>query len=239
MGSIDQLVLAPSLVHRLSPALDPSRAMEIEAAVAGPLNALDVHVLLTGGGSTARLRGRMDVRARSFRFVAILDSFYLQSIRATRKSRVNVELSFDGRLVEGGVAGALVVRDASGIIEGLPLRGARIDAQLNGPHFQVKKVLLGVPGAVFDAGGGGTYRDFRVRYDVVVTNGFELRKVPPFFRLMVGLTSLTPGRAVVGSIHRRSGGAIEVTHHAIPPVLRFFDLLVHLLSGRPPHLKVR
>jgi hypothetical protein len=238
-ASLDGLLLEPSLVHRLLPALEPGRTIRIQGAAAGPLHALDVHLLASAGASSAMLRGRVDLRARSFRLVATLDTFYLQSIKQTSTSRINLELSLSGRLVDGGIAGKLTVRHAWGTIEGLPLDAARLDATLSGPRFKVDQMLIGVPGAVVEGNGGGTYRDFKVGYGVVITDALELKKVPEYLRLTVGLTTLTPGRSVVGSIRRHHGGKIENVHHTIPPPFRFLSMLYRLLSGHRLHLSVQ
>jgi hypothetical protein len=238
VASLDELILQPQLAHRIWPALEPDRTVRVQGVVAGPLHALDLHLLATAGASTARLRGRVDLPARRFELVAILDTFYLQSIKETRTSRVNLELSLAGRVVEGGLAGTFTVRHAWGTIEGLPLDAARLDAKLDGPRFHVDQVLIGVPGAVVEGRGGGTWRDFNVRYGVVITDALQLRKVPHELRFMVGLTTLTPGRSVVGSVRRRHGGKVELTHHTIPPPFRVLSLLFMLLSGHPPHLTV-
>jgi hypothetical protein len=238
VASVDELLLEPVLVHSLWPALEPARTVRIHGAVAGPLEALDLRLLATAGASTAKLRGRVDLRARSFRLMAALDTFYLQSIKETRTSRVNLELALQGRLVEGGIAGTLTVRRAWGTIEGLPLDAARLDAKLDGPRFEVEQILVGVPGAVLQGKGGGTYRDFHIGYGVVITDALKLRKVPESLRLMVGLTALTPGRSVVGSVRRHGGGKIELTHRNIPPPFRVLNLLYHVLGGHPLHLTV-
>jgi hypothetical protein len=238
VASLDELLIQPRLLHWRWPSLEPARPLRIQGAAAGPLHALDLHLLATSGASTARLRGRLDLHARSFRLVAVLDTFYLQSIKQTRRSRINLELSALGRLVDGGVSGTLTVRHVWGKIEGLPLDAGRLDVKLDGPKFQVEQVLLGVPGAVFEGKGGGTYRDFKVGYGVVITDALELRKVPESLRLIVGLTALTPGRSVVGAVQRHAGGNIKITHHTIPPPFRIVNLLYHVLTGHPPHLTV-
>jgi hypothetical protein len=239
VASLDELLLQPSLVHWLSPTLEPDRAVRIAGAAAGPLHALDVRLVATAGGSTARLRGLLDLPGRRFELFATTDTFYLQSVKETRTSRVNLELSLVGRLVAGGVAGKLTVRHASGVVEAMPLDAARIDVTLDGPRFNVDQVLIGVPGAVFEGSGGGTYRDFHVGYGVVITDALALRKVPKPLRLMVGVTALSPGRSVVGKIQRHQGGKIEVTHRAIPPPFRVVNLLYHLMLGHPLHLTVK
>jgi hypothetical protein len=238
VASLDELLLEPRLVHWLWPALEPARTVRIHGAVAGPLHALDLRLLATAGASTAKLRGQIDLRARGFRLMVVADTFYLQSIKETRTSRVNLELALQGRLVEGGIAGTLTVRRAWGTIEGLPLEAARLDAKLDGPRFDLEQILVGVPGAVLEGKGGGTYRDFRVGYGVVITDALELRKVPKSLRVMVGVTALTPGRSVVGTVRRRDGGKIELTHHTIPPPFRVLNLLYHVLTGHPLHLTV-
>jgi hypothetical protein len=239
VASLDELLLQPGLVHWLSPALQPARTIRIEGAAAGPLHALDVRLVATAGGSTARLRGLLDLPSRRFELFTTIDTFYLQSIKETTTSRVNLELSLIGRLVPGGVAGKLTVRHASGVVEALPLDAARIDVTLDGPRFNVDQVLVGVPGAVLEGSGGGTYRDFHVGYGVVVTDALELRKVPKSLRVMVGVTALTPGRSVVGKIQRHEGGKVVITHRAIPPPFRVVNLLYHLMLGHPLHLTVK
>jgi hypothetical protein len=238
VASLDEAILQPQLVHRLWPALEPARTIRINAVAAGPLHALDLHLLATAGASTARLRGQVDLPSRSFQLLATLDTFYLQSIEETRSSRVNLELSLMGQLVPGGMAGRLTVRRAWGTVQGLPLDAARLDAKLDGPRFNVDQVLIGVPGAVFEGKGGGTWRDFRIRYGVVVTDALQVRRVPQGLRFMVGLTALTPGRSVVGSIRRQHGGKAEINHRTIPPPFRVVSLLYLILSGHPPHLTV-
>jgi hypothetical protein len=237
-ASVDDLSLQPALVHGLWPALEPARALEVQGALAGPLHALDVDLIASAGGSTARFRGRVDWPARSFRLVGDIDNFYLKAIKQTGTSRINLELALVGRLVEGGVAGTLTVRHAWGTVEELPLEAGRLDAKLDGSRFHVEQVLIGVPGAVLDGKGGGSYRDFRVKYGVVITDALQLKKVPRELRLIVGLTTLFPGYSVVGSVRRRHGGKLEVTHHAIPPPFRIISVLAHLLTGRPLHLTV-
>jgi hypothetical protein len=239
VASIDELLLHPRLAHALWPSLEPARPARIRGAVAGPLHALDINLLVTGGGSSAMLRGRVNLRARSFELRAALDTFYFHIIRQTWTSRVNVELSLVGRLVDGGVAGTLTMHHASGIIYGLPLSNARVDATLNGPKFNVDHVLVGVPGAVLEGSGGGSWRDFHVGYGVVVTDALELKKVPKDVRVIIGLTAWVPGRSVVGAMRRHAGGKIEFTHHIIPPPFRWVNLLYHALTGHPLHLTVQ
>jgi hypothetical protein len=234
----DELLLQPQLAHALLPAVAPTRAMRVQGAVAGPLYALDLHLLATAGASTARVRGRVDWRARSFELLATLDSFYFPSIKQTQSSRVNAEMSLVGRLVAGGMAGMLKVRHASGVVQGLPLDAARIRVALNGPNFSIEKFLIGVPGAVVEAQGGGTFSDFHIGYGVVVTNALALKKVPKELRLLIGLTALTPGRSVVGTVRRHAGGKIEFTHHTIPPPFRWVNMIYHVLTGHPLHLTV-
>ena len=237
VASVDELLLQPELVYSLWPPLNPALPLRIQGAAAGPLHALELRLLATSGPSTVMVRGRVDLPARSFRLLAAFDNF--QMARSKSSGRVTLELSLLGRLVEGGVAGTLTVRHASGTIHGLPLYDGRLDATLDGPRFNVDQVLMGMPGAVVEGKGGGTYRDFRIGYGVVVNNALELKKVPQSLRLTIGLTQVVPGRTVVGSIQRHEGGEIEITHRTIPPPFRWLNLLYHLLSGHPLHLTVQ
>ena len=183
------------------------------------------------------VRGRVDLPARSFRLLAAFDNF--QMARSKSSGHVTLEMSLLGRLVDGGVAGTLAVRHASGTLRGWPLYGGRLDATLDGPRFHVDEVLLGMPGAVVEGKGGGSWRDFRIGYGVVVNNANDLKEVPQSLRLTIGLTQFVPGRTVVGSIQRQQGGKIVITHRTIPPPLRWLNLLYHALSGHPLHLTVQ
>ena len=52
---------------------------------------------------------------------------------------------------------------------------------------------MGLPGAVVEGKGGGTWRDFRIGYGVVVNNASDLKEVPQSLRLTIGLTQFVPG----------------------------------------------
>jgi hypothetical protein len=237
VASVDELALEPALVNALLPPLNPALPLHFQGALAGPLHALDLQLIATSGPSTVLVAGRVDARAGSFRLRAALDNF--QMARSRSSGRVTLQLSLLGRFVPGGVAGTLTVRHASGVIQGLPLVNARLDATLDGPRFHVDEVLLGVPGGVVQGKGGGSYRDFRIGYGVVITDALQLRKVPKSLRLMIGVTALTPGRSVVGAVQRHDGGDIQLTHRTIPPPFRVVNLLYHVIKGDRLHLSVR
>jgi hypothetical protein len=237
VASIDELIVQPELVRSFSPQLY-TRTARIQGVVAGPLHALDLHLLATAGSSTARLRGQVNLGARSVRLVATTDNLYMHWLPQTRSSRINLELSVEGRLVEGGISGKLTVRHAWGTINGLPLDAARLDVTLEGPRFNVDQVLVGVPGAVVEGKGGGSYRDFHIGYGVVVTDALQLKKVPEELRLLIGFTAWTPGRSVVGSVQRHQGGKVQFSYRAVPPPFRWLNMLYHLMAGHPLHLTV-
>jgi hypothetical protein len=238
VASIDELLLQPELVHSLWPALNPARALRVEGALAGPPSALEIRLLATAGPGTAMVRGHVDLRARSFSLLGTIDTFEPAQLEKSKSGRVTLELAVMGRVVEGGVAGTLTVRHATGTIQRLPVTRAILDAHLDGPKFHVERILMEVPGAVVDAKGGGTYRDFRIGFGVLITNALALKSVPSSLRLIVGLTTLFPGYAVKGSIQRHNGGKIVETHRTIPPGLRWLSLLWELLRGRVPHFTV-
>ncbi len=237
VASLDELLLQPQLVYAVWPPLKPALPLRIQGAAAGPLHALELRLLATSGPSTVMVRGRADLPARSFRLLAAFDNF--QMARSKSSGRVTLEMSLLGRLVDGGVAGTLAVRHASGTLRGWPLYNGRLDATLDGPRFNVDQVLLGMPGAVVEGKGGGTWRDFRIGYGVVVNNANDLKQVPQSLRLTIGLTQVIPGRTVVGAVRRQDGGKIAITHRTIPPPFRWLNLLYHLLSGHPLHLTVQ
>lgn len=236
VASLDELLLQPELVYSLWPPLNPALPLRIQGAAAGPLHALELRLLATSGPSTVMVRGRADLPARSFRLLAAFDNF--QMARSKSSGRVTLEMMLLGRLVDGGVAGTLAVRHASGTLHGWPLFNGRLDARLDGPKFHLDEVLMGMSGAVVEGKGGGTWREFRIGYGVVVNNANDLKQVPQSLRLTIGLTQVVPGRTVVGSVQRQNGGKIAITHRTIPPPLRWLNLLYHLLLGHPLHLTV-
>jgi hypothetical protein len=237
VASVDELVLQPELVYALLPPLKPARPLRIQGVAAGPLHALELRLHATSGPSTVMVRGQVDVPKRTFRLLAALDNF--EMARAKASGHVTLELSLLGRFVDGGVAGKLAVRHASGKVSGWPLYGGRLDATLDGPRFQVDEVLMGLPGAVVEGNGGGTWQDFRIGYGVVVNNASDLKEVPQSLRLTIGLTQFFPGRTIVGSLQRHNGGEVALTHRTIPPPLRWLNLLYHALKGHPLHLTVQ
>jgi hypothetical protein len=236
VASIDELLVQPELIRSLKPELTPRRPLHIQGAVAGPSRALDVRLHVTSGPSAAMVSGRLDLPDRRFELEAALDTFQME--RAKDVGQVTLELSLQGRFVEGGVAGTLAVRHARGRIKETPLYRGRLDAQLDGPRFELKQALFDLPGVTVEAKGRGSYRDFHVKYGLVVTDALALKQVPPSLRVMIGLTQLVPGRSVEGSVKRQGGGKLEVTHVVIPPGVRWLALIYDLLRGKPPKLTV-
>ena len=185
------------------------------------------------------MRGLVDVPARRFRLLAALDAVRPVDLEETKAiARITLELSLNGRVVPGGVAGTLTVRHALGSLAGMSLYRGRLDAHLDGPRFKLDQLLLDLPGVTLAAKGGGTYRDFHIGFGVVITDALELRQMPKSLRVMVGLTQLVPGPSVVGSVQRRNGGKLEASHTTIPPGLRWLVLLYDLVRGRLPKFTV-
>ena len=145
VASLDELLLQPELVYSLLPPLNPALPLRIQGAAAGPLHALELRLLATSGPSTVMVRGRVDLPARSFRLLAAFDNF--QMARSRSSGRVTLELSLLGRLVDGGVAGTLAVRHASGTLRGWPLYDGRLDATLDGPPLQRRRGAHGNAGS--------------------------------------------------------------------------------------------
>ena len=238
-ASVDELVLAPELIQALWPELSPVRRLRIQGAAAGPLRRLELRLVATAGPSAAIVRGLIDVPARSFRLLAALDAVRPNDLEQTKAAaRLTLELALNGRVVDGGIAGTLTVRHAQGTLAGMALYRGRLDAHLDGPSFQLDQLLLDLPGVTLHAKGGGTYRDFRIGYGVVITDALELRQMPGSLRVMVGLSQLVPGPTVVGSIERHNGGKLDSSHRTILPGLRWFVLLYDLVRGRLPKLTV-
>ena len=195
------------------------RPLRIQGAAAGPARRLELRLVATAGPSAAIVRGLLDVPERSFRLLAALDAVRPVDLRADEGHGADHARAgaWNGRLVEGGVAGTLTVRHAQGTLAGMSLYRGRLDAHLDGPSFRLDQLLLDLPGVTLEAKGGGTYRDFHVKFGVVITDALELRQVPKSWRVMVGLTQLVPGPTVVGSVQRHNGGKLEATHTTIAP----------------------
>jgi autotransporter translocation and assembly factor TamB len=234
-ASLDELVLTPRLIRRVVPALDPAGAFRITGSAAGPLHALSVRTLVTASPSTAELRGRLDLRARTVELVGFLDTFQLEALKRSRDStRVTLDLSLVGHLTDAGLFGTLTVRNGSGMAKGSPFYRGRADARLDGSRFELRDVHLDVPGARVAGKGGGSFSDFNIGYGIVITDALKLRQVPHGLRVLVGVTFLVPGNAVEGAIKRSSSGKVVVSHHIVPPGIRWARFLFRLLTGREP-----
>ena len=144
VASVDELLLQPELVYALLPPLKPALPLRIQGAAAGPLHALELRLLATSGPSTVMVRGQVDLPARSFRLLAAFDNF--QMARSKSSGHVTLELSLLGRLVDGGVAGTLAVRHASGTLRGWPLYGGRLDATLGRTQVPRRRGAHGTAG---------------------------------------------------------------------------------------------
>jgi hypothetical protein len=229
--SVKELVLSPSLVHQLVPQLMPAWPIRLHGAIAGHV-LLAVRAELNAGPSTARISGR--IAAGQFQLVAYLDSFDLTVLRpSARRVRGSLQLAVTGRLGQGGVVGTLAIRDAHGYMLDSPFYRGVADARLEGRSFTLSRAVAQLPGArIIAKGSGGLDKSLAIEYGVVITNSLALRQVPKGLRTVIGINSILPGRSVTGSITKRPGERIKVSHHTLPIVIAQLDFLFRLITGR-------
>jgi hypothetical protein len=233
MNAVFDAALEAPTVHRLVPAIAPALPVLVRGAVAGPLDRLDLRGVLVSGPSTVAMSGRLELPQRRLRAVGLADTLVARSLRrASPEARASAEVAVDGRIGPAGPVGTVTIRGANGIVKGSTFFRGRLDGRLNGPHFSVDAVEVYIPGALLAGQGGGSWRDFRVPYRGIILNAQELKGVAEPVRLLIGLTRLTPGRAVVGAVQRRYGGKVEVSRHVIPPIIRGLGFLLRLFTGQ-------
>jgi hypothetical protein len=235
-ASVDELVLAQTLVHGLLPALDPVWPIRLQVVADRPLDAFDLKIGLHAGPSVAKLHGRLALKARRFQVVGHVDRFDLLVLKQT-KTRVQgtLELAGEGRLAGGGVIGTLNIRKARGFMMTSPFYRGRVDARFDGQNFEVTEARVEVPGAKIAGTGGGQYgKGFRIGYGVVITDAFALRNVPSPLRVIIGINGILPGRSVEGAITKRPGKEIEVTHRVLPIGISQLVFLFRILTGKLP-----
>ena len=235
-AALDQLVLAPALVHALSPSLDPSWPIRIRGAVDGPLEALDLDLGLDAGPSSAELRGQLSLLTRRFRLVGHLDTIGIAALQRTRSHvRGTVALAAEGQLANGGVVGTLTLRNAHGFMLTSPFYRGLADAHLNGRSFELVRARAEVPGAKIAGRGQGAWNEgLHIGFGIVITDALALRHVSATLRILIGLNGILPGRTVEGALDKRPGQPIEVTHHVLPIGASQLVFLYRMLTGAVP-----
>jgi hypothetical protein len=230
-ASVQDLVLSPTLVHQLAPKLNPAWPIRLHGALAGQ-QVLTVRAEVAAGPSTARISGR--IAGRQFQLAGYLDAFdYRVLAPHQRPIRGTLELAADGRIEQGGVVGALMIRDAHGFIVSSPFYRGSVEARLEGRGFTVTRAAVHVPGArVVAQGSGSLDKGTRIDYGVVVTNAFELRQVPQGLRALVGINSILPGRSVKGAITKQPGQPFAVSYHVLPIGIAQLEFLYRVITGR-------
>jgi hypothetical protein len=233
---LDELLLQPKAVRRLLPKLDPAWPVRVHGAADGPLDAIDLTIGIDAGPSTATLSGRIAARQRRFQLLGQLDTIDLDMFhKSDKRVRSTLQLAAEGRFKNGGVVGTLRARDARGYLLESPFYRGHIDARMGGRSFEIIRARADIPGARIAARGRGAYgKGFRIGYGVVVTNPLALRHVPYAVRALLGITSLLPGRTVVGSVEKAPGGEVRHVYHVVPPGISQLELLFRVLRGRPP-----
>lgn len=238
-ASLDELSLAPALVHQLLPAVAPMWPLHIRGTVDGPLDALDLALRLDAGPSTAVVRGQLAVPARRFHLVGHLDSFDL-SVVGQSKARVRgtLDLTADGRLAGRGVDGTLSVRNARGYMLESPFYRGLVDARFNELAVDVTRARVEVPGAKLAGRGSGAYgKGFHFGYGLVITDALALRHVSKTLRVLIGLNGILPGRTVEGAIKKRPGEKVEFTYHVLPIGAAQLVFLYRVMTGGMPDLR--
>ncbi|MDB4967202.1 MAG: hypothetical protein JWN44_2891 [Myxococcales bacterium] len=238
-ASLDELVLAPALVHELWPAVAPMWPLRIHGTVDGPLDALDLALRLDAGPSTADLRGQVAFPARRFRLVGHLDSFDLSVVGQSRaRVRGTFDLAAGGRLAGGGVVGTLSVRNARGYLLESPFYRGLVEARVNGLAVDVTRARVEVPGAKLAGRGRGAYgKGFHFGYGLVITDALALRHLSKTLRVLIGLNGILPGRTVEGEIEKEPGEKVEFTYHVLPIGASQLVFLYRVITGGMPDLR--
>ncbi|HEX8953610.1 MAG TPA: hypothetical protein VF945_17255, partial [Polyangia bacterium] len=238
-ASLDELLLAPALVHQLLPSVAPMWPLRIRGFVDGPLDALDLALRLDAGPSTADLRGQVAVAARRFHLVGHLDSFDL-SVVGQSKARVRgtLDLGADGRLAGRGVVATLSVRNARGYMLESPFYRGLVEARFNELALDVTRARVEVPGAKITGRGSGAYgKGFHFGYGLVSTDALALRHVSTTLRVLLGLNGILPGRTVEGAIDKRPGEKVEFTYRVLPIGVSQLVFLYRVMTGGMPDLR--
>jgi hypothetical protein len=235
-AAVDELVLAPALVHDLWPALDPRWPIRVHGIVDGRLEALDLALHVEGGPSIAELRAQLSWPARRFRLVGHLDTFGSAVLQRSRSNvRGTAELAGEGWLVGDGVVGTLALRNARGYMMTSPFYRGLADLSFDGRHVELERARVDVPGARIAGRGHGAYgQGFHIGYGVVITDAFALRHVSDSLRLLIGLNGILPGRTIEGTLEQRPGQKIELTHRVLPIGAAQLVFLYRVVTGRVP-----
>lgn len=238
-ASLDELVLAPAMVHQLLPAVAPMWSLSIHGTVDGPLDSLDLALRLDAGPSTAELRGQLAVPARRFHLVGHVDSLD-PSVIGPSKARVrgSLDLAADGRLGGRGVVGTLSVRNARGYMLESPFYRGLVEARFNELAVDVTRARVEVPGARITGRGSGAWgKGFHFGYGLVITDALALRRIPKTLRVLIGLNGILPGRTVEGAIDKRPGQKVAFTYHVLPIGAAQLVLLYRVMTGGMPDLR--
>ncbi|MCU1281678.1 MAG: hypothetical protein JWM53_5224, partial [bacterium] len=235
-AAVDELVLAPALVHELSPVLDPLWPLFVRGAVDGPLDALDLALRVDGGPSTTALRAQLSWPTRRFRLAGHVDTFTIAVLQRRRSHvRGTFELAGEGQLVHDGVVGTLTLRNARGFMMTSPFYRGLADLRFDGRRVELERARVEVPGAKIAGRGHAAYgQGFHVGYGVVITNALALRHVPQTLRVIIGLNGILPGRTIEGTLDQRPGKKIDFSHHVLPIGVSQLKFLYRVVTGGVP-----
>ncbi len=235
-GSVDELVLAPPLVHALLPVLDPAWPIRIRGSVNGPLQGLDLALRVDGGPSSSQLRVHLSWPTRRFRLVGHVDTMPAAFFQRERtKVRGTVDVAGEGQLTKNGVVGTLTLRNARGFMMTSPFYRGAADVRFDGRSAELEHARVEVPGAKIGGHGYGSVDEgFHIGYGVVITDAFALRHVPAALRVVIGINGILPGRTIEGALDKRPGRKIEFSHRVLPIGVSQLVVLFRVLTGRTP-----
>jgi hypothetical protein len=234
--NVDELLLMPALLHELSPALEPNWPIRVRGTVDGPLDALDLALRVDGGPSSSQLRAQLSWPTRRFRLVGHVDALPIAMLQRNRSHvRASLELAGEGQLTRHGLFGTLTVRDARGFLMTSPFYRGLADVRFDGRSAELERARVEVPGAkIAGRGSGAVGEGFRIGYAVVITDAFALRHVPAALRLVIGLNGILPGRTIEGTLEKRPGQKVALTHHVLPIGISQLTYLWRVLTGGVP-----
>jgi autotransporter translocation and assembly factor TamB len=235
-ASLRTLVLQPTLLHRLAPALEPTWPIRIQGAADGPLDRLDLALSADAGPSVAEVRGRISVAQRRFQLDGAVDSFHSSVVhRNPKRVSGSLQLTAQGVLARGGIVGTAAIRNVRGYALDSPFFRGAIDVRLAGRAFEITRARLTIPAARLAASGRGSLRgDFHLGYGAVITDAFSVKQLPPELRLLLGLNSILPGSTIEGAIDRRPGQKVRVSYRVVPIGVAQLRFLYRVVTGQPP-----
>jgi hypothetical protein len=228
-ADVEALELEPALVQRFVPWLKLAEPAHVAGSLSLSPEELRSIVLVRSGAGAISLRfgfdrptGRIYVKASG----AGLSPTQVSVPRSNIELRLDA--AFNGNYRDGHLDGHLTVYDLRGHDERIQLDHGRLVMRIYDRRFEVIRARVDLPGAIILARGGGVLERWKLTWGLSVTSARHLKQVPALLRPIIGVTSLLPGRAAIGSLEKQPGKPLKSTHHILPPGVAQVHLLYRL-----------